>query len=150
MAALDSVIAASSRRGQSTSSLLGHWLPSRPVHVQEKAVDRGRLVRWPAAKSTSGRSSVFSIDNPATTSKSFLSKSQELHPCHFAHRVSFYEPIPFRATSRVGLLYVPKHCILSTLGEQPEGHANSQEHLEWHFASTIAQWFFQSLFHPSF
>ena len=63
---------------------------------------------------------------------------------------SFYEPIPFRATSRVGLLYVPKHCILSTLGEQPEGHANSQEHLEWHFASTIAQWFFQSLFHPSF
>lgn len=39
--------------------------------------------------STSGRSSVFSIDNPATTSKSFLSKSQELHPCHFAHRVSW-------------------------------------------------------------
>lgn len=110
--------------------------------------------------STSGRSPIFSIDNPTTTSKSFLSKSQELHPCHFAHRVSwistellnkslwahdttahhrvniltytleitmqsFYEPIPFRATSRVGLLYIPKHCILSALAEQPEGHANS-------------------------
>lgn len=31
--------------------LLGHWLPSRPVHVQEKAVDWGRFVRWLAAKS---------------------------------------------------------------------------------------------------